>query len=147
MFLAVPIARSPVLAFSRSLCLTVGLCPLFVGNLISINVSATQSDEGLRLELPVNGNLRVENLRGGVIAELWNEDYVSLSAITDSGQESRSPAVVQRSDSLVSVRLARGAATATRINLRLKMPARAHAAIFTGDSSVEVRGLPAALLI
>lgn len=147
MFLAVPIARSPVLSFSRSLCLTLGLCLLFVGNLVSINVSATQSAAGLRLELPVNGNLRVENLRGGVIAELWNEDYVSLSAITDSGQESRSPAVVQRSDSLLSVRLARGAGTAARINLRLKIPARAHAAIFTGDSSVEVRGLPAALLI
>jgi VWFA-related protein len=146
MFLAVPISRS-VLFFSRSLCLPFTLCLLFVGNPISINASVSQSDEGLRLELPVNGNLRVENLRGGVIAELWNESYVSLSAITDSGQESRSPAVVQRSDSLLSVRLARGAATAPRINLRLKIPARAHAAIFTGDSSVEVRGLPAALLI
>src|SRR5260370_4424192 len=66
-----------------------------------------QSNEDLRLELPANGNLRVENLRGGVIAELWDRNYVSVSAITDSGQQSRSPAVIQRSDTRLSLRVAR----------------------------------------
>lgn len=106
-----------------------------------------QTNQDLRLELPTNGNLRVENLRGGIIAELWDESYVSVSAITDSGQPSRSPAVIQRSDSLLSVRVARGPLSAPKINLELKIPARAHAAIVTTQGSVEVRGLPAALLI
>ena len=100
--------------------------------------------EGLRLELPANGNLRIENLRGGVIVELWSENYVSLNAITDSGQQSRSPAVISRTDSLLSIRVARGP---QHINLQLQIPARAHAAIITNDGSVEVRGLPAALLV
>ncbi|HVS83350.1 MAG TPA: VWA domain-containing protein, partial [Pyrinomonadaceae bacterium] len=82
-----------------------------------------------------------------VIAELWSENYVSVSAITDSGQESRSPAIVQRTDSLLSLHVPRGASSAARINLKLKIPARAHVAIVTNESSVEVRGLPAALLI
>lgn len=106
----------------------------------------SQSDDGLRLELPANGNLRIENLRGGVIAQVWKEDFVSVSAIFDSGKQSRSPAVVQRTDSLLSVRVARSPAAAPRINLELRIPARAHAAIITDDGAIEVRGLPAAIL-
>jgi len=100
----------------------------------------------VRLELPDNGNLRVENLRGGVIADLWNENYVSVLAITDRGQVSRSPAVVQRTDTLLSVRVARGPVGAPRINLQLKIPASAHLAIVTAEGSIGVRNLPAALL-
>src|SRR5882724_225185 len=103
-----------------------------------------QTPEGLRFELPANGNLRIENLRGGVIVELWPESYVSVSAIADGGQTSRSPAVVQRTESLLSIRLGRGP---QHINLQLRIPARAHAAIVTNDGSVEVKGLPAALLV
>lgn len=112
----------------------------------SASSARSQADEGLHLELPANGNLRIENLRGGVIAQVWNEDYVSVSAIFDSGKQSRSPAVVQRTDSLLSVRVARAPLGAPRINLELRIPARAHAAIVTDEGSVEVRGLPAALL-
>src|SRR6266436_6726152 len=103
-----------------------------------------QMPEGLRFELPANGNLRIENLRGGVIVESWPENYVSVSAITDSGQQSRSPAVIQRTDSLLSIRVARGP---QHINLQLRIPVRAHAAIITNDGSVEVRGLLGALLV
>jgi Ca-activated chloride channel family protein len=106
-----------------------------------------QVNPDLRLELPANGNLRVENLRGGVIAELWDQNYVSVSAVTDSGERSRSPAVIQRSDTLLSVRVARGSVGAQKITLELRIPARAHAAIVTGAGSVAVKGAPAALLI
>jgi VWFA-related protein len=103
-----------------------------------------QTPEGLRFELPANGNLRIENLRGGVIIESWAENFVSVTAITDSGQQSRSPAVIQRSDSLLSIRVARGP---QHINLQLRIPARAHAAIITNDGSVEIRGGLDALLV
>ena len=118
----------------------------FFANGSSTSFARSQSDDGLHLELPANGNLRIENLRGGVIAQLWGEDYVSVSAIFDSGKQSRLPAVVQRTDSLLSVRVVRGPAGAPRINLELRIPARAHLAIITNEGSVEVRGLPAALL-
>src|SRR5216683_1319045 len=146
MFLAVPTTSSPFFFFRKLFCLLAGLCLAFVANVAVTNSAGLQAEAGLRLELPANGNLRVENLRGGVIAELWSENYVSVSAITDSGQESRSPAIVQRTDSLLSMRVPRGAGAA-RINLKLKIPARAHVAIVTGESSVQVRGLPAALLV
>src|SRR5207247_659377 len=58
----------------------------------------------------------------------------------------RSPAVIQSSERLLSVRVGPNAA-APRIVLRIKIPARAHAAIITHGDSIEVKGLPAALLI
>src|ERR1700694_49145 len=51
-----------------------------------------QASQDLRLELPANGNLRVENLRGGVIAELWDQNYVSVAAITAVESNGEPPA-------------------------------------------------------
>src|SRR5207253_2567467 len=144
MFLALPKERALPASRKNSFGLIAVLCIALVvpaGATIPPNF---QTPEGLRFELPANGNLRIENLRGGVIVELWPENYVSVAAITDSGLESRSPAVIQRTDSLLSVRVARGP---QHINLQLRIPGHAHAAIITNDGSVEVRGLPAALLV
>lgn len=147
MLCAVPTDYSPTISLRKLLCLVVGFCVVALPLFGRAPSAPNPQSEGLRLELPENGNLRVENLRGGVIVELWSESYVSVSAITDSGQPSRSPAVIQRSDSLLSVRVARGPLGAQKINLELRIPARAHAAIVTAAGSVEVRGAPAALLV
>ena len=147
MFLAVSSARA-LSPLKKTLGIGTLICAVLFAQLAMPGTApAFQAIQELRLELPANGNLRVENLRGGVIAELWNENYVAVSAITDSGQQSKSPAVIQRSDSLLSVRVTRGPLEAQKINLELRIPARAHAAIVTADGSVEVRGAPAALLI
>jgi hypothetical protein len=139
MFLALPKGRA-LLAFR-----TQRFGPLALLCIALVLPAANyQMPEGLRFELPANGNLRIENLRGGVIVESWSENYVSVIAITDSGQQSRSPAVIQRTDTLLSIRVARGP---QHINLQLRIPARTHAAIITSDGSVEVRGLIGALLV
>jgi VWFA-related protein len=110
--------------------------------------SATAQGRGdLRFELPANGNLRVENLRGAVIAEVWDENYVSVNAVGDTGQTSNLPAIVEPGKTLLSIRLARGAQGGARINLELRIPARTHLAVSTSDGSIELRGLPAALLV
>jgi VWFA-related protein len=96
--------------------------------------------------LPANGNLRVENLRGGVVVDVWAQNYVSVSATADNGQLSATAPVVDHGDTLLSVRLARGAKGSPRINLQIHVPARAHLAIQTADGNVEVQGVPSALL-
>src|SRR6266436_4975019 len=145
MFLAVRKGRALLAVRTKSFGLLALLCIALVVHAGPIlPLSNDQTPEGLRFELPANGNLRIENLRGGVIVESWAENYVSLTAITDSGQQSRSPAVIQRTDSLLSIRVARGLQP---INLQLRIPARAHAAIITNDGSVEVKGLLGALLV
>jgi len=145
MALALPKVRAPSAFRTKSFGLLALLSVALVVHAGPVFPTASyQTPEGLRFELPVNGNLRIENLRGGVIVESWAENFVSLTAISDSGQQSRSPAVIQRSDSLLSIRVARGP---QHINLQLRVPARAHAAIITNDGSVEVQGSLAALLV
>lgn len=106
-----------------------------------------QESEAVRVELPENGNLRVENLRGSVIVEVWNENYVSISATTN-GQQSRSPVIIQRTDRLLSVRVKPGlAATEAGVSLTVLIPERTHAAIITSTGTVKISDLPAALLV
>src|SRR6267143_1110253 len=129
MFLAVSSER-PLSPVKRTLGIVALICAVLAAQSPASGSAPTfQASQDLRLELPANGNLRVENLRGGVIAELWDQNFVSVSAITDSGEHSRSPAMIQRSDTLLSVRVGRGPIGAQKINLELRIPARAHAAI------------------
>jgi VWFA-related protein len=110
--------------------------------------SPVQSNEGLRFDLPANGNLRVENLRGGITLQVGTQDYVTVLAIADGVKPGRSPAIIDRTEGLLSVRVSRGMAdAASQINLVLTVPERSHAAILTREGSVEVQGLPAALLV
>src|SRR5260370_18366745 len=147
MFYWVPIDRSLRPSLRRFVCTIVGLCVLAPAWTATARPANTlQTNGSLRLELPANGNLRVENLRGGVIVGVWHENYVSVSAVSDSGQSSSLPAVIHRSDSLLSIRLARGPVGTPRINLELRIPARAHVAVVTRDGSVDLQGLRAALL-
>jgi len=111
-----------------------------------LHAQASQTAAGLRFELPANGNLRVENFRGGVTVDVWTESYVAVSATADNGNPSATPPVVDRGEALLSVRLVRGGNGAPRVNLQLRVPARAHIAIQTSGGAVEVRGVPAALL-
>jgi len=142
-------SHSRLFLLAALLGLAPGLCSFFTSQAkAKIAPPAPQSEDGLRFDLPSNGNLRVENLRGGVIVNVWKQDYVAVSAITDSGQSKTSPAVVQRTEGLLSIRLARSPITAApRVNLVLSIPERSHAAVLTQDGAVEVRGLALALLV
>jgi VWFA-related protein len=138
-----PSTRSPANSLIKLLCALALVLPLIGSAFTSV---ASQNDAALHFELPANGNLRVENLRGAVIAEVWNENYVSVSAIADNGQAANVPPVVDRGETLLSIRLSRPTANASPVNLELRVPARTHLSITTGAGSIEVAGLPAALL-
>src|SRR3989440_2566175 len=138
---------SPFLTLQKFVCVMTAVALAWLPCISPANASASiQSNGELRFELPANGNLRVENLRGAVMAETWQENYVSVSAVSDNGELSTTPPVVDRGESLLSIRLARGPKASPRVNLELHVPARAHLAIQTADGAVQVRGLPAALL-
>ncbi|HXI22809.1 MAG TPA: VWA domain-containing protein [Pyrinomonadaceae bacterium] len=138
-----PSTRSPIYSLLKFLCPLALILPLIGSALTRV---AGQNNDALHFELPANGNLRVENLRGAVIAEIWNGNYVSVSAISDNGQAVNVPPVVDRGETLLAIRLGRRTANASPVNLVLRVPARAHLSITTGAGSIEVTGLPAALL-
>jgi len=148
--LFVPLTRNTRLfLLTTTLSLALSFCSVYAFRAeAGIARTQPQSDEGVRFDLPANGNLRVENLRGGVIVNIWKQNYVAVSAITDSGQPKTSPAVVQRTEGLLSVRVLRDQTrSGPPINLVLSVPERSHAAILTQDGPVQVKGLTAALLI
>ncbi|MDX6611558.1 MAG: Ca-activated chloride channel [Blastocatellia bacterium] len=129
----------------RFICSLIGLSILTF--CLGGNAGRAQESEGVRADLPENGNLRVENLRGSVTIEVWNESYVSIAAISN-GQLSRTAAVIERTERLLSVRVATGASTdQPGVSLAVRMPARARAAIITGNGIVKVHDLPSALLV
>ena len=136
--------------FSRTRILKTFVCLLAIFMLVSplalVGARSMQTAD-LRFELPRNANLRVENLRGAVMVGVWSEDYVSVSALGDNGQTSATAPVIDHGDALLSIRLPRGPKDAPRTNLQLRVPVRAHLAIQTTDGSVEVQGVPAALLV
>src|SRR5690349_21081315 len=137
---------SPALVRELAIALELAIVLSFASPALFVSKTKAQTNSGVRLELPSNGNLRVENLRGAVIMEVGDESFVSVDAVAESGEQVASPAVVQSSGSLLSVRVAR-ADKSPRVHLRLRVPAKTHAAIFTGNGSVEVQGMPRALLI
>src|SRR5207253_5976061 len=104
------------------------------------------SDEGIRADLPSNGALRVENSRGNVKIEVWDEQYVSVSTTVEGAQPRRSPVVIQRTEQQLNLSITREPlGTLARINLILKVPERARLEISTVSGKVEIDGLPAAL--
>src|SRR2546428_13749973 len=116
MFSAVPTIKSFRLYF-RSFIQLIAVCALLYSP-NAFGKSGPIAQEGLTLELPNNGNLRVENLRGGVIIDVWNESYVSVSAISDRGELGRLPAVGEGTDGRLAVGVNCGTDAPPRINLQ-----------------------------
>ena len=100
-----------------------------------------------RTELPSNGSLRIENRRGDVTVEVWNEQHVSVTTNFGGDTPKTSPVIVRRTDDLLNVLVASDAtrALSTRVSLTLRVPARARIEIITNGGKVDVRGLPAML--
>src|SRR5205085_8578370 len=104
------------------------------------------SDEGIRADLPSNGALRVENSRGNVRIEVWNEQFVSISTTIEGAQPVRSPVVIQRTEQQLNISITRAPlGTLARINLILKIPERSRVEVSTVSGKVEINGLPAEL--
>lgn len=109
----------------------------------------------LTIALPANGEVRVENRRGGVEAEVWDESFVGLSATGGEERSSsaknrrggsvsrRSPAQIERSEALLSINVPRANSNQSgAVSLKVRLPRRARARIFTSEGAIEVRGLP-----
>jgi VWFA-related protein len=106
--------------------------------------------QDVRADLPANNLLRVENRRGSVNVEVWDEQHVSINALFEGETPKSSPVIIRRTEQLLNVLVASaatGAASSIRVNLLLRIPARSRVEIFTNSGEVEVRGLPAALSV
>jgi VWFA-related protein len=115
--------------------------------------SGAAIDDGVRADLPAGGELRIENRRGNVSVEVWNEKHVSVTARVEGKLPARSPVLIQRTESLLNIGVVRAsssrraAAAPARVDLILRIPERSLAEIITVNGAVTVRGLPASLSV
>lgn len=103
-------------------------------------------EDGVRIDLPANGRLRIENRRGGVSVEVWNEKYVAITAATSDVRSAAAPVRIERTDGQLAVSVAAldagASAPAVEITLNLFIPAHAQVIIVTDGGEVRLRGLP-----
>lgn len=115
-------------------------------------VAARQSDASgfVTLALPPGGAVRVENQRGPVEVEVWDEPSVGVSS---SGGESRatrraarrrSPVQIEKTERLLSILVPRATAATGQgeVSLRVRLPRDARAQVFASAGAVELRGVP-----
>ncbi len=106
--------------------------------------------QDVRADLPANNFLRIENRRGSVSVEIWNEQHVSVTVTFEGETPKSSPVIIRRTEQLLNVLVASGAtstASSIRVNLFLRIPARARMEIMTNSGEVSVSGLPSSLSV
>ncbi|HWS54611.1 MAG TPA: VWA domain-containing protein [Pyrinomonadaceae bacterium] len=130
--------------------LLAALSLLAAGVVPSARGALPQAGEGaLTVALPPGGEVFVENRRGGVAVEVWGEEHIALSADAEAGGRGgrrRLPVRVGKSERGLTIRVERAAgARASRVDLRLSVPASARLSVRTSDGELSIAGAPAAL--
>ena len=101
-------------------------------------------DRVFRIEFVSGSHLRIENQFGDVEAEIWKENYVTVSAtVAESKPLARSPVVIENRKQLLSISIVRRPTEPPlAIKLTVKIPESAHVEIVTGKHSISLRGTP-----
>jgi VWFA-related protein len=92
---------------------------LFPGTALGVN-----SQDEIRIDVPANGQIKVQNDFGNVSVELWDNSYAAVSAsIEGSAKFSRSPIVIEnRGGQLLISIVRRPVDPVAAIHLQLKVP-------------------------
>ena len=89
--------------------------------------SAVSSNDEIRIDVPADAQITVRNDFGNVSVEVWNNNYVAVSAaIEGSAKFSRSPIVIDNRGKLLTISVVRRPIDpAVAIHLKLKVPVSA----------------------
>src|SRR5688572_1221012 len=92
---------------------------LFPGTALAVN-----SQDEIRIDVPANGQIKVQNDFGNVSVELWNNTYAAVSAsIEGSAKFSRSPIVIENRAGQLTISIVRRPVDpVAAIHLHLKVP-------------------------
>ena len=110
---------------------------------------ARQADSGIRIDVPIDGHVRIENQYGAVQTEVWDEKYVSVAAAFDSEVTfKRSPVVIDSRKKLLLISISRTPIDpVAEVSLTVKLPRTVHAEVITGKGSISLVGLPSSASI
>lgn len=105
--------------------------------------------QGIQIEFPAGGRLRIENELGEIAAEVWKEKQISVATTEGTAQTRGASVVIEKKPEGFVVRVVRRpvAAPAVPINLRIKIPETARVEIVARNDRVSLRGMPASAAI
>jgi len=116
----------------------------------------TTSDayEGVQIEFPANGQLRIENQLGDVAAEIWKEKYVYVTTNEGIASPNHSSVIIEHRNQGFVIRVVRQpsvavvpAASFVPIDLTIKIPESAHVQIVGGNGRIAMRGMPSSATV
>ena len=109
---------------------------------------AQTDTDGVRVDLPLGGEIAITNPRGSVRVEVWDEQHVSVAATVKGVKPKRSPVSIKRTEQLLTVSVSpREIGMLTRVDLLLRIPGRSRAGIVSETGHVTIHGLPAELVV
>lgn len=107
---------------------------------------APTADSGIRIDVPADARLQIDNRFGGIAASVWKERYVSLTATIEGGATDfkRSPIVVDNRNRVLSISVVRTPLDpVVVVDLKVRIPETVHAEISTDAGTLTIQGLTA----
>lgn len=104
--------------------------------------------EGVQIEFPDNGQLRIENSFGSVAAESWSRKYILVTTSEGAVISRRTSVVIENKNQAFVIRVVRRpGAPVGPIDLNIKIPASARLEVNTGGGRVSLRGMPSSAVV
>jgi VWFA-related protein len=118
---------------------------LFFGMLTPISSRIIQTDSDIRIDVPPDGIVKIDNRFGNVSAEVWNNRFVSVSAnVEGNARLSRSPILLDNRNSVLSISVVRSPLDpAVAVHLIVKIPDTSRLEIGTNTGFITLNGLSA----
>ena len=118
---------------------------LFFGMLAPIAGHSIQTASDIRIDVPPDGLVRIENRFGSVSTEVWTNPFVSVSAsVEGNAQLRRSPILLDNRNSVLTISVVRTPLDqAVAVNLIVKIPETSRLEIGTTSGLISLSGLPA----
>jgi VWFA-related protein len=102
------------------------------------------NDEGIRIDVPAGGRVYIENKYGNVVAEVWDQSYVSVSAslpADGSTRPRRSPILIDNRGQYLGISVFRAPTDKTTVaHLTVKIPASSQLEIVTVNGTIRLVG-------
>jgi len=104
--------------------------------------------EGIQIEFPENGQLRIENSFGSVAAESWQQKYILVSTSEGAVVSRRTSVVIENKNQVFLIRVVRRpGAPDGPIDLTIKVPVTSRLEVATGGGRVTLRGVPSSATV
>ncbi|HET6862745.1 MAG TPA: hypothetical protein VFH91_06845, partial [Pyrinomonadaceae bacterium] len=113
--------------------------------LTPISSRSIQTDSDIRIDVPPDGIVKIDNRFGNVSAEVWSNRFVSVSAnVEGNARLSRSPILLDNRNSVLSISVVRSPLDpAVAVHLIVKIPDTSRLEIGTNTGSITLNGLSA----